>query len=98
MALNVIASPLRRSAAPSTSCPPPTRTGASSHAASAKVPAALDQWVESLHSAAAKGNVAPRRQVEACIKQCSDLTADDGYFATLLDARRGRRPDRFGTR
>ena len=49
-----------------------------------KVPAALDSWMVSLGSAAEKGNVAPRRQVEACIKQCADLTADDGYFATLL--------------
>ena len=49
-----------------------------------KVPAALDSWMVSLSSAAEKGNVAPRRQVEACIKQCADLTADDGYFATLL--------------
>ena len=50
----------------------------------AKVPTALDQWVESLKSAAGKGNIAPRRQVEACIKQCEDLTAEDGYFANLL--------------
>ena len=50
----------------------------------AKVPAAIDSWMKSLHSAADKGNVAPRRQVEACMKQCVDLTADDGYFAGLL--------------
>jgi uncharacterized protein (DUF885 family) len=54
----------------------------------AKVPAALEQWKQSLLAAAEKGNVAPRRQVEACIQQCTDLTADDGYFATLVkDAR-----------
>ncbi|MDR6862314.1 DUF885 domain-containing protein [Phycicoccus sp. 3266] len=53
-----------------------------------KVPAALEQWKQSLLAAAGKGNVAPRRQVEACIQQCADLTAGDGYFATLLkDAR-----------
>ncbi|QGN56635.1 DUF885 domain-containing protein [Nostocoides sp. HKS02] len=51
----------------------------------AKVPAALEQWKESLRSAAAKGNVAPRRQVEACATQCTDLTAADGYFANLLE-------------
>ena len=45
----------------------------------AKVPAAIDQWMKSLHSAADKGNAAPRHQVEACMKQCVDLTADDGY-------------------
>jgi len=49
-----------------------------------RVPAALEQWKESLLSAAGKGDVAPRRQVEACIRQCADLTADDGYFATLV--------------
>ncbi|GAB3434072.1 DUF885 domain-containing protein [Phycicoccus ginsengisoli] len=49
-----------------------------------KIPAALEQWKESLLAAADKGNVAPRRQVEACIQQCADLTADDGYFATLV--------------
>ena len=40
--------------------------------------------------------MAPRRQVEECIKQCADLTADDGYFATLVAGRqgRGRRPRR----
>ena len=53
-----------------------------------KVPAALEQWKQSLLAAAEKGNVAPRRQVEACIQQCADLTAGDGYFATLVkDAR-----------
>ena len=51
----------------------------------AKVPTALEQWKESLLSAAAKANVAPRRQVEACATQCIDLTAADGYFANLLD-------------
>jgi uncharacterized protein (DUF885 family) len=49
-----------------------------------KVPQTLEGWKESLLSAAAKGNVAPRRQVEACIKQCEDLTEPEGYFATLL--------------
>ena len=54
----------------------------------AKVPQALEGWQQSLLGAADKGNIAPRRQVEACIKQCEELTADDGYFATLVrDAR-----------
>jgi uncharacterized protein (DUF885 family) len=53
-----------------------------------KVPRALEQYVESLAAAAARGNVSPRRQVEACIGQCEEFTAEDGYFATLLrDAR-----------
>jgi len=50
----------------------------------AKVPRALEGWQQSLVAAADKGNIAPRRQVEACIKQCKELTADDGYFATLV--------------
>lgn len=53
-----------------------------------RVPDALSGWRESLLSASAKGNIAPRRQVRACIQQCADLVADDGYFATLVaDAR-----------
>ena len=56
----------------------------------AKVPQALQSWQQSLLAAADKGNIAPRRQVEACIKQCQDLTEEDGYFATLVrDARLG---------
>lgn len=52
------------------------------------VPGAMDKWRESLEDSAAKGHVAARRQVEACIAQCRDLTADDGYFAGLLDRAR----------
>ena len=53
-----------------------------------KVPRALEQYVESLTAAAARGNVSPRRQVEACIGQCEEFTADDGYFATLVQGAR----------
>jgi len=49
-----------------------------------KVPSALDGYVESLRAAAARGLVTPRRQVEACARQCADLTADGGYFPTLV--------------
>ncbi|HWH99230.1 MAG TPA: DUF885 family protein, partial [Propionibacteriaceae bacterium] len=49
-----------------------------------KLPTALGQYRESLLAARDKGNVAPRRQVEQGIAQCADLTADDGYFATLV--------------
>lgn len=49
-----------------------------------QVPAALEGWKQSLLSAAAKGNVSPRRQVEACIVQCTELTSADGYFTTLV--------------
>ncbi|GAB3499756.1 DUF885 domain-containing protein [Flexivirga lutea] len=47
------------------------------------VPRALDQWFESLHVAADRGMVSPRRQVVQCIQQTKDHTADDGYFAGL---------------
>jgi len=52
----------------------------------AKVPAALESYVESLRAAAARGLVSPRRQVLACAAQCVDLAADDGYFSNLLNA------------
>ena len=48
------------------------------------VPAALEGWQETLELAASRGHVAARRQVEACVRQCADLTAEDGYFAALL--------------
>ncbi|MBD2759013.1 DUF885 domain-containing protein [Yimella sp. cx-573] len=46
------------------------------------LPTALDQWFESLREAASRGDVAAKRQVEACIQQTVDHTADDGYFTT----------------
>lgn len=60
------------------------------------VPAALQGWQETLELAASRGHVAARRQVEACIRQCGDLTAADGYFARLTDRARtaeGALPD-----
>jgi uncharacterized protein (DUF885 family) len=48
------------------------------------VPAALGGWQDTLELAASRGQVASRRQVEACIRQCADLTAADGFFAALL--------------
>lgn len=85
MALNVIASPLQEIRGTFDLMPTATNEDWGVIARRmTKVPAALDSWMVSLGSAAGKGNVAPRRQVEACIKQCADLTAEDGYFATLL--------------
>ncbi|MDF8263001.1 DUF885 domain-containing protein [Luteipulveratus flavus] len=52
------------------------------------MPAALDQWFESLHAGAERGIVSARRQVEACIQQTVDHTAGDGYFATLVSGAR----------
>jgi uncharacterized protein (DUF885 family) len=49
-----------------------------------KVPAALGSYVESLRAAAAMGLVSPKRQVEACVAQCVELAAEDGYFANLV--------------
>ncbi|WP_282071161.1 DUF885 domain-containing protein [Janibacter hoylei] len=53
-----------------------------------RVPAALEQWTASLTAAATKGDIAPLRQYERCIEQCTDLTAPDGYFAGLADGAR----------
>ncbi|MCA1783005.1 MAG: DUF885 domain-containing protein [Intrasporangiaceae bacterium] len=52
------------------------------------VPAALQGWQETLELAASRGHLAARRQVEACIKQCADLTASEGYFERLVDRAR----------
>jgi uncharacterized protein (DUF885 family) len=49
-----------------------------------KVPAALESYVESLRTAAARGLVSPKRQVEACVAQCIELAAEDGYFVNLV--------------
>jgi uncharacterized protein (DUF885 family) len=89
MTLNVIASPLQDIRGCFDLMPTATDEdwGALSRRL-ARVPESLSGWQESLLAASAEGNVAPRRQVEACIRQCADLVADDGYFATLVaDAR-----------
>ncbi len=49
-----------------------------------RVPHALEQYTRTLRVAADRGRVTPRRQVTECIKQCRDLTAPDGYFASFL--------------
>ncbi len=49
-----------------------------------KVPATLDGYMASLRSAASRGEVSPRRQVEACLGQCDDNLGPDGFFATLV--------------
>ena len=85
MSLNVIASPLQElrdvfDLMPQDSAP----DWATFATRMTKLPAALGQYRESLLAARDRGNVAPRRQVEEGISQCSDLTAEDGYFATLV--------------
>jgi uncharacterized protein (DUF885 family) len=85
MSLNVLASPLQATRDVFDLMPTQTESQWATVAARmAKVPAALDSYVESLRSAAARGLVSPRRQVEACAAQCVQLTAPGGYFATLL--------------
>lgn len=49
----------------------------------ANVPLALQQWHASLQQAAAKGGVAARRQIEACMQQARDFSCDDGFFTQL---------------
>jgi uncharacterized protein (DUF885 family) len=50
----------------------------------AAVPEAITGYVESLRLAAAAGDVAPIRQVRACIDQCADNLGVDGFFATFV--------------
>jgi uncharacterized protein (DUF885 family) len=58
-----------------------------------KIPAALAGYQEALLVARERGQVSPRRQVEACAQQSRDLTADDGYFAKIVaDATVGDAP------
>ncbi|TQM63931.1 uncharacterized protein (DUF885 family) [Humibacillus xanthopallidus] len=58
-----------------------------------KIPAALEGYQEALLVARDRGQVSPRRQVEACAEQSRDLTADDGYFAKVVaDATVGDEP------
>ena len=85
MSLNVLASPLQAIRDIFDLMPTDTDEHWMTIAARmAKVPVALDQYVESLRFAAIRGLVSPRRQVEACADQCAQLTAEDGYFANLL--------------
>ncbi|HEY2985081.1 MAG TPA: DUF885 domain-containing protein [Jatrophihabitantaceae bacterium] len=49
----------------------------------ARVPDSINGYIASLRHAAAQGNISPRRQVEAGIKQSRDNTGADGFFATF---------------
>jgi uncharacterized protein (DUF885 family) len=49
----------------------------------AAVPASLAGYESSLRAAAARGQIAPQRQVAAGIKQCTDYVAPDGFFAAF---------------
>ncbi|MFL6160703.1 MAG: DUF885 domain-containing protein [Jatrophihabitantaceae bacterium] len=50
----------------------------------AAVPASLDSYLTSLRQAASQGDVAPRRQVQACIVQSEANLGPDGFFASLV--------------
>jgi uncharacterized protein (DUF885 family) len=50
------------------------------------VPAALAGYTASLTTAADRSDVAPRRQVEAVMKQCQTYSADDGFFVNLAQS------------
>jgi uncharacterized protein (DUF885 family) len=49
----------------------------------AAVPSAVHGYTESLRSAAARGEVVPRRQVIAAIAQAKDNVGSDGFFAAF---------------
>ncbi|MCU1538866.1 MAG: hypothetical protein JWP82_3217 [Humibacillus sp.] len=49
-----------------------------------RIPEALEGYRASLLLARDRGQVSPRRQVQACAEQARDLTTDDGYFAALV--------------
>lgn len=85
MQLNVLASPLQGVRDVLDLMPTDTQEQWATIAARlTQVPRALDQYLTTLSESADRGLVTPRRQVTECIRQCADLTADDGYFATLL--------------
>ncbi len=85
MELNVIASPMQEVREAFDLMPTATEEDWATIARRlAKIPAALDQWVERLEHAAGRGRVAPRRQVLGCVTQCEQFTADDGFFTVLL--------------
>jgi len=49
----------------------------------AKTPDAVDSYVESLRTAAARGDVSAQRQVDRCIDQATRYAAPDGFFPEL---------------
>jgi uncharacterized protein (DUF885 family) len=90
MSLNVLACPLQEMRDIFDLMPTDTDAQWMTFAARmAKIPVALDSYVESLRAAAARGLVSPRRQVKACAAQCAQLAAGDGYFAILAMAANG---------
>jgi len=54
----------------------------------ANVPHAIDGYIASLRAAAARGDVSPRRQVEAGVVQSEENVGADGFFAQLASEAR----------
>jgi uncharacterized protein (DUF885 family) len=48
------------------------------------LPAAIEGYLESLRLAASRGDVAPRRQVQACITQCEGNLGADSFFTGFV--------------
>ncbi len=85
MALNVIASPLQGVRDVFDLMPTATQDDWATIATRlGALPRALDQYLGTLRESADRGLVTPRRQVEACMRQCQDLVSSDGYFASFL--------------
>ena len=85
MSLNVIASPLQDLRDVFDLMPQDTEASWATFATRmTKLPTALGQYQESLLAARDKGHVGAAPPGHEGIKQCADLTADDGYFATLV--------------
>src|SRR6476660_6380533 len=85
MSLNVLASPLQSVRDVFDLMPQQTADDWRTFATRmGKIPAALEGYREALLLARERGQVSPRRQVEACAEQSRELTADDGYFAKVV--------------
>ena len=86
MSLNVLASPLQAVRDVFDLMPQETEDNWRTFAVPrlTKIPAALEGYKESLLLARERGQVSPRRQVEACAEQNAYLVADDGYFAKVV--------------
>ncbi|MEO7448935.1 MAG: DUF885 domain-containing protein [Humibacillus sp.] len=85
MSLNVLASPLQSVRDVFDLMPQATEADWSVLATRlGRIPAALEGYRASLLLARDRGQVSPRRQVQACAEQSRDLTTDDGYFSALV--------------
>jgi uncharacterized protein (DUF885 family) len=50
----------------------------------AAIPDAMDGYIASLRLAASRGDVAPQRQVKACVTQCRDNLGPTGFFVEFV--------------